>query len=59
MLGFFFGGIMIEINNERENIQSVEDRDKLDGKWECVMCFSCSTSCPLWYSECPPSPSYS
>ena len=32
-------------NNKRENLQSVEDRDKLDGKWECVMCFSCSTSC--------------
>ena len=39
-------------NNERENIQSVEDRDKLDGKWECVMCFSCSTSCPsYWWNE--------
>ena len=36
-------------NNERENIQSVEDRDKLDGKWECVMCFSCSTSCPSYW----------
>ena len=39
-------------HNERENTQSVEDRDKLDGKWECIMCFSCSTSCPsYWWNE--------
>ena len=38
--------------NERENIQNVEDRDKLDGKWEWIMCFSCSTSCPsYWWNE--------
>jgi len=29
-----------------ERKQSVEDRDQLDGLWECVLCFSCSTSCP-------------
>ena len=39
-------------NNEKENYQSIEDRDKLDGMWECVMCFSCSTSCPsYWWNE--------
>ena len=39
-------------NNKKENIQSVENRDKLDGMWECVMCFSCSTSCPsYWWNE--------
>ncbi|GIR66200.1 MAG: hypothetical protein CM15mP70_13070 [Pelagibacteraceae bacterium] len=26
-------------NNKKENYQSIEDRDKLDGMWECVMCF--------------------
>ena len=26
-------------NNKKENYQSVKDRDKLDGMWECVMCF--------------------
>ena len=26
--------------------QSIEDRKKLDGLYECVMCASCSTSCP-------------
>ena len=25
MLGFFFGGIMIEINNERENIDNIDN----------------------------------
>jgi len=39
-------------HNDRENKQSVPDRDKLDGKWECIMCFSCSTSCPsYWWNE--------
>jgi len=39
-------------NNKKENYQSIEDRDKLDGMWECVMCFSCSTSCPsYWWNE--------
>ena len=29
-----------------------KDREKIDGKWECVMCFSCSTSCPsYWWNE--------
>ena len=33
--------------------QSIEDRKKLDGLYECVMCASCSTSCPSywWNSE--------
>ena len=26
MLGFFFGGIMIEINNERENIDIIDEK---------------------------------
>ena len=31
-------------NGERK--QSPEEREKLDGLWECVLCFSCSTACP-------------
>ena len=33
--------------------QSIEDRKKLDGLYECVMCASCSASCPSywWNSE--------
>jgi len=38
---------------ERERLQSPEERVKLDGLWECILCFSCSTSCPSywWNSE--------
>jgi len=34
---------------EREQIQSVEERAKLDGLWECILCFCCSTSCPSYW----------
>ncbi len=34
---------------ERERLQSPEDREKLDGLWECVLCFSCTTSCPSYW----------
>ena len=29
---------------ERERPQSAEERDRLDGLWECVLCFCCTTS---------------
>ena len=37
----------------KERLQSPEEREKLDGLWECVMCFSCAASCPSywWNSE--------
>ena len=33
--------------------QYPKERAKLDGKWECVLCFCCTTSCPSywWNSE--------
>ena len=34
---------------ERERPQSPEERAKLDGLWECIMCFSCTTSCPSYW----------
>ena len=34
---------------ETEQIQSVEEREKLDGLYECVMCACCSTSCPSYW----------
>ena len=33
----------------RERLQSVEDRAKLDGLWECILCFCCQTSCPSYW----------
>ena len=35
----------------RERIQSPEERAKLDGLWECILCFCCQTACPsYWWS---------
>ena len=34
---------------EGEYYQSEEDRAKLDGLYECVLCASCSTSCPSYW----------
>ena len=36
-------------NGEGEFYQSQEDRAKIDGLYECVMCASCSTSCPSYW----------
>ena len=33
----------------RERLQSKEDREKLDGLYECIMCACCSTSCPSYW----------
>jgi len=34
---------------DRERLQSPEDREKLDGLYECILCASCSTSCPSYW----------
>jgi len=37
---------------ERETLQTKEQRKKLDGLYECILCACCSTSCPsYWWSE--------
>ncbi|MFN3234037.1 MAG: succinate dehydrogenase iron-sulfur subunit [Gammaproteobacteria bacterium] len=43
------------INNnpppQKERLQSIEDRAKLDGLYECILCACCSTSCPsFWWN---------
>ncbi|MES9844622.1 MAG: succinate dehydrogenase iron-sulfur subunit [Candidatus Sedimenticola sp. PURPLELP] len=36
---------------EQEILQSPQERDKLDGLYECIMCGCCSTSCPsFWWN---------
>lgn len=36
---------------EHERLQSPQDRDKLDGLYECILCACCSTSCPsFWWN---------
>jgi succinate dehydrogenase / fumarate reductase iron-sulfur subunit len=32
-----------------ERLQSPEEREKLDGLWECILCFCCQTSCPSYW----------
>ena len=36
-------------NDNKENLQSIEDRSKLDGLYECIMCACCSTACPSYW----------
>jgi succinate dehydrogenase / fumarate reductase iron-sulfur subunit len=34
---------------DKEWPQSIEEREKLDGLWECILCFCCTTSCPSYW----------
>jgi succinate dehydrogenase / fumarate reductase iron-sulfur subunit len=36
-------------NPLEEKKQDPKDRAKLDGSWECVLCFCCTTSCPSYW----------
>jgi succinate dehydrogenase / fumarate reductase, iron-sulfur subunit len=36
----------------KERLQLPEDRAKLDGLYECILCFCCTTSCPsYWWNQ--------
>jgi len=34
---------------DRERPQSPGEREQLDGLWECILCFCCSTACPSYW----------
>jgi succinate dehydrogenase / fumarate reductase iron-sulfur subunit len=34
---------------DAERLQSKGERAKLDGLWECILCFCCSTACPSYW----------
>ena len=34
---------------DKERLQSKEERAKIDGMWECILCFCCTTSCPSYW----------
>ena len=38
-----------EIAPDKERLQTVEEREKLDGLYECILCACCSTSCPSYW----------
>jgi len=42
-------GTRAEGGGVRENYQSIADRAKLDGMYECILCASCMTSCPSYW----------
>ena len=44
----------LQVNGEHdlakgEHLQSKENRKKLDGMYECILCACCSTSCPSYW----------
>ncbi|XP_065368239.1 succinate dehydrogenase [ubiquinone] iron-sulfur subunit, mitochondrial [Calliphora vicina] len=39
----------VEQKGKAQYLQSVEDRSKLDGLYECILCACCSTSCPSYW----------
>ncbi len=34
---------------DAERLQSKEERAKIDGLWECILCFCCTTACPSYW----------
>lgn len=34
---------------DSERPQSVEERARIDGYWECILCFCCTSGCPSWW----------
>ena len=51
--GEYFNSVDIEIYDfKSENIQKKNERILLDGLYECILCASCSTSCPsYWWNQ--------
>ncbi|HJK86515.1 MAG TPA: succinate dehydrogenase iron-sulfur subunit [Candidatus Megaira endosymbiont of Nemacystus decipiens] len=37
------------VSKNKERLQSEEDREKLNGLYECILCACCSTSCPSYW----------
>ena len=35
--------------SDQEQNQSLKDRSKIDGLWECILCFCCTTSCVSYW----------
>ena len=34
---------------DSERLQSVQERAQIDGYWECILCFCCTSGCPSWW----------
>ena len=40
-----------EKKDQTEYLQTPEERQKISGLWECVLCFCCSSSCPSYWKK--------
>jgi succinate dehydrogenase / fumarate reductase iron-sulfur subunit len=38
-----------KLEKNKESLQSPQEREKLDGLYECILCACCSTSCPSYW----------
>jgi len=36
---------------DKEQYQSPEDRKKIDGLWECILCGACTSACPSYWTD--------
>jgi succinate dehydrogenase / fumarate reductase iron-sulfur subunit len=36
---------------DKERRQSPEDRELIDGTWECILCGACTSSCPVYWNS--------
>jgi succinate dehydrogenase / fumarate reductase iron-sulfur subunit len=39
----------VDAPKQKERLQSKEEREKIDGLYECILCACCSTSCPSYW----------
>jgi succinate dehydrogenase / fumarate reductase iron-sulfur subunit len=37
--------------SDQERLQSPEEREKIDGLYECILCGSCTSSCPSFWAD--------
>lgn len=49
LIGIFSNDGQKKSGKVEQYLQSVEDRQKLDGLYECILCACCSTSCPSYW----------
>ena len=41
--------LITSFSGQKENLQSEQNREKIDGSYECILCACCSTSCPSYW----------
>lgn len=48
-ISLIYSNVQTESKGKAQYLQSVDDRAKLDGLYECILCACCSTSCPSYW----------